>query len=437
MSQVLLDRYALDEVIGTGGAASVYRAVDRTLDRVVAVKLLDDGVARTADPQGRDRFLHEATAAAHFQHPNLVTVYDAGEDDGDLFLVMEYVEGRTLADVIAEQAPLPVDEATSIATQMLRGLAAVHAHGTIHRDVKPANVLVGDDGRVRLTDFGIAKRLDHLDAAITSFGSFVGTPWYLAPEQVTGATLSPATDVYQVGLVLHEMLTGVRAGGSSPAIAATAEAVDPRRVRGDIPDGVAATVIRATQRDPDRRFDSAEGMLTALTGGAVPSSTTATSAGAAAVDAGAAAMGAAGVGRTRTMAIATTTDDGATRLSGSVEHEAGDPATRVATPTATPALGSGAVRTRRHWVIGGVGALVIALLGVLALADGDDGPPVPGTDTSILPATTVSTPDPAVATAPPAPPPTAQAVVDDGPGDEPSNGNRKGNGKGKGKKKND
>ena len=144
---MLLDRFVLGDVIGAGGAAKVYRADDRALDRVVAVKLLDDSIARSADPGGRERFLHEAKSAARIQHPNLVTVFDAGEDAGELFLVMEYIDGLTLAEVIAARAPLAVDEAVSIATQILGGLAAVHQQGTIHRDIKPANVLV-DSGDV-------------------------------------------------------------------------------------------------------------------------------------------------------------------------------------------------------------------------------------------------------------------------------------------------
>ena len=419
---MLLDRYALNEVVGAGGAAKVYRADDRTLDRVVAVKLLDDAIARSADPGGRDRFLHEAKSAARFQHPNLVMVYDAGEDAGDLFLVMEYVEGRTLADLIAERAPLPVGEAVSIATQILRGLAAVHTHGTIHRDIKPANVLVDADGRVRLADFGIAKRLDDIDAAITAFGLLVGTPHYLAPEQATGMPLSPATDVYQLGLVLHEMLTGVQAGGSSPATAATAAAVDPRRLRGDVPDGVAAAVRRATQRDPALRFDSAEEMITALRS-SVPVAPMAIGE--------APAVGAGGLGHVRTMTMPT---NGATALlPGSVEQWTGDLTTVVSTPLVTPALGSGGARRRGLWMIGSVGVFVIALLGLLTTADGGDtdGPLIPGTETTMLPATTVLTPVSAVVTAPPTPAPAAPSVVDDGRRDKPGGGNGNGNGNGK------
>lgn len=427
MSRVLSDRYVLDEVIGAGGAATVYRGVDRALDRPVAVKLLAGGVARSADPGGRHRFLQEATSAARFQHPNLVTVYDAGDDGGDLFLVMEYVAGRTLADVIAERAPLPVGEATSIATQILRGLAAVHEHGTIHRDVKPANVLVGSDGRVRLTDFGIAKRLGDIEDAVTAVGSLVGTPQYLAPEQAVGAPLSPATDLYQVGLVLHEMLTGERAGGALPALAATAEAVDPRGVRDGIPDPVGEAVVRATQREPARRFASADDMAAALTVPGLPSASSDVAAG----------PPVPGLGHTRTLALPIAV--GTTLLPA--DEGLGGPATRVTTATVPPPPATGGRRrrptTRRS------GAAVAALIGVLTvgalavgmwgLADGDRSEDlvVPGNGSTVPPAT-VSTPDPATITTDP--PPDAAPAAGGEARDRPGNGGERGNGNGKKKK---
>ena len=255
MSRLLADRYELGEVVGAGGVARVHRALDHHLQRDVAVKVLDDDQARSADPAGRDRFLREARSAARLQHPHLVTVYDAGEDAGELFLVMELIDGESLAALIARRAPLPVDEAVSIAVQILDGLSAVHADGVIHRDIKPANVLVDRAGRVHLTDFGIAKRLDEIEENLTSSGMVVGTPSYLAPEQAVGGRLSVATDVYLVGLVLDEMLTGRRPSGS---------ALDPRRARHDVPAAVAAAVVRATDPDAGHRFGSAQEMIAAL-----------------------------------------------------------------------------------------------------------------------------------------------------------------------------
>jgi tRNA A-37 threonylcarbamoyl transferase component Bud32 len=428
---VLRDRYALDELIGAGGAAKVYRAEDRALDRVVAVKLLDDAIARSADPAGRDRFLTEAKSAARFQHPNLVAVFDAGEDAGELFLVMEYVDGRTLADVIAQRAPLPVDEAVSIAVQVLGGLAAVHANGTIHRDVKPANVLLDGDGRVRLADFGIAKRLDDIDAAVTAAGVLVGTPHYLAPEQATGQPLSPATDVYQVGLVLHEMLTGERAGGSNPKAAAIADPVDPRRLRGDLPDAVAQAVVRATQRDPRRRFDSAEAMVDALTAGAATAPLALSPAGAAGVGWGADA------GRTMTMPAGAVT----VMLPGGIaQTPAGPPATVVSPPVEVRSpLDPVAARERRNRILLAAAILVLAVLGSLAIAfgGGGQGTLLPGTETT-LPATSSVPSEAPVVTSPPTAPPsptTAPPVIEQdqhrGPDNENDNGNDNGNGKGK------
>ena len=255
MTRLLADRYELREVVGAGGVARVHRAVDHHLERDVAIKVLDDQQARSADPSGRDRFLREARSAARLQHPHLVTVYDAGEDAGELFLVMELVDGQSLAAIIGQRAPLPVDEAVAIAVQILDGLSAVHADGVIHRDVKPSNVLVDGAGRVLLTDFGIAKRLDDIEENLTTAGMVVGTPTYLAPEQAAGEPLGIATDVYLVGLVLDEMLTGSRPAGS---------ALDPRRARSDVPAAVADAVVRATDPDPSRRFGSAQEMIEAL-----------------------------------------------------------------------------------------------------------------------------------------------------------------------------
>jgi serine/threonine-protein kinase len=409
----------------------VYRADDRALDRVVAVKLLDDAIARSADPAGRDRFLTEAKSAARFQHPNLVTVFDAGEDAGELFLVMEYVDGRTLADVIAERAPLPVAEAVSIAVQVLAGLGAVHANGTIHRDIKPANVLLDGDGRVRIADFGIAKRLDDIDAAVTAAGVLVGTPHYLAPEQATGRPLSPATDVYQVGLVLHEMLTGERAGGSSPKTAATADPVDPRRVRGDVPDAIADAVVQATQRDPRRRFDSAEAMINALVGDAATAPLP-LSAGVGAV-AGAAAAGA-GAGQTMTMPV-----DAATVMlpGGFARTGAGTPSTVVSPPVdARPARDPVAAREKRNRILLGGAILLVAVLGSLAIAfgGGGDGTLLPGTETT-LPAASSTVPSVApVATSPPTSPPTAPTTAPTVVAEDENRGRDNDNGNGNGKK---
>ena len=268
---VLLDgRYEIGDHIASGGAASVHRARDVRLQRDVAIKLLSDQAATSADPAGRDRFIRESHTAAQIHHPHLVTVFDAGEADGQLYMVMELVDGTTLAQIIAERAPLPAADAVDIGRQILDGLAAVHERGVVHRDVKPANVLIDGHGRVRLTDFGIARRLDDIGEHLTANGQVMGTPTYLSPEQAVGDEATRATDLYLVGLILDEMLTGRRlrsdtpSGGGAALAAARSTPFDPRDVEPDLPDALAAVVRRATDPDPARRYASATEMSASL-----------------------------------------------------------------------------------------------------------------------------------------------------------------------------
>ncbi len=262
MPQVLIERYELGRVIGAGGMAKVHLATDSFLGRTVAVKVLDDVAAKSADPASRDRFLKEARSAAGFAHHNAVSIYDAGEDDGVLFIVMEYVDGDTLASKLAASSRLTCRESVSIASQILDALAAMHSEGILHRDVKPANVLLTSAGKVKLTDFGIAKRLDDIDEALTSAGTVIGTPRYLAPEQAVGGELGPATDVYLTGIVLHEMLTGERP--PSALMGVPTQVPDPRRLRPDVPADLATVVTRALEYRPERRYATAGEMATAL-----------------------------------------------------------------------------------------------------------------------------------------------------------------------------
>jgi serine/threonine protein kinase len=398
MSRLLADRYELREIVGAGGVARVHRAVDRHLERDVAIKVLDDEQARSADPSGRDRFLREARSAARLQHPHLVTIYDAGEDDGELFLVMELVDGQSLAALIGQRAPLPVDEAVSIAIQILDGLSAVHADGLIHRDVKPANVLVDRAGRVRLTDFGIAKRLDDIEENLTSAGMVVGTPTYLAPEQAAGARLGVATDVYLVGLVLYEMLTGRRPTGS---------ALDPRGVRPDVPGAVADAVVRATDPGPHRRFGSAQEMIDHLR---VPAPSPVATLVAPAVPAAAA--------RVEPTAV----------MPGNRAVRDAPPTTAIAPVPIDPVPTGG---RQRGWLLLAAVAIVVALVvGMLAVAarspDDSDEPALSNPATSLPPNT--SLPAAPVVSAPPTTAPVVP-VPDEGEG-----GNGKGEGHGHGKK---
>ncbi len=261
MTRTLKDRYELGEVIGAGGSARVHAAHDLLLDRQVAVKVLDDQRAVTGDPAARERFLQEAQSAARFVHPHAVAVYDAGQDDGCLFIVMELIDGPTLAERIAAQAPLPEADIVRIGSQVLDALGAAHAVGLVHRDVKPANVLLDAAGNARLADFGIAKRFDDLSDSLTAEGMVIGTVNYLAPEQAAGGVVTPVTDLYAVGAVLYEMSTGSR-----PALAAG----DPRVHRPGLAAPIATTVARALAVNPADRFGSADLMSAALRGAPTP-----------------------------------------------------------------------------------------------------------------------------------------------------------------------
>ncbi len=263
MARLLAGRYRIGDQIGAGGSARVHRGMDERLARPVAIKMLDArGVAHT-DPNGRERFIRESQTAASFVHPHAVTMFDAGEDDETLFMVMELVEGPSLsAHLASHPGPLPVVDALAVTDHVLAALAAAHEQGIVHRDVKPANILLTGDWEAKLADFGIARRFDDLEAALTGTGLVLGTPRYLAPEQVQGKPVGPSTDVYAVGLVAFEMLTGeVPLVGDTPAATAVARQTQPvpdlRQLRPEVPKGVVRVIERALARHPDTRFADA------------------------------------------------------------------------------------------------------------------------------------------------------------------------------------
>jgi eukaryotic-like serine/threonine-protein kinase len=271
MGRTIAGRYQLGTEIGVGGTSRVYRGVDERLGRDVAVKLLDERAAAAVDPAMRQRFVSEAKTGAMFLHPNAVTVFDAGEDDGDLYMVMELVEGPNLAThLAARQDLISLEDGVAIADQVLAALEAAHDQGIVHRDVKPANVLMGPDGDVKLADFGIAKRFDDLEASLTATGMVVGTPRYLAPEQARGLAAGPPTDVYAMGILLFEMLTGRLPFEADTPVAVAARAADAvpdvRSLRPDVPDGVAAAILRALATNPADRFADAAELRLALAG---------------------------------------------------------------------------------------------------------------------------------------------------------------------------
>jgi eukaryotic-like serine/threonine-protein kinase len=263
MSRLLAGRYRMGDQIGAGGTSRVHTAVDERLARPVAIKVLDARAVADADPAGRERFLREARTAASFTHPHAVTTFDAGEDDDTLFMVMELVEGPTLASFLADHGGmLPIADALAIIDQVLAALDAAHHQGVVHRDVKPANVLLTTDGVAKLADFGIARRFDDLDAALTAAGLVLGTPRYLAPEQVQGKPTGPSTDVYAVGLMAFEMLSGeVPLVGDTPVATAVARQTQPvpdlRALRPEVPKAVVRVLERALARHPDHRHRDA------------------------------------------------------------------------------------------------------------------------------------------------------------------------------------
>ena len=271
---MIAGRYALDRELGRGGMARVVAARDLRLHRTVAVKLLPVDTGAAPDQAARRRFVREARAAAAFTHPHAVAVYDAGDADGYLYLVMELVDGPSLATLLAARGRLGIDESLRLVDQVLQALGAAHRAGIVHRDVKPANVLVSSDGVAKLADFGIAKRADDRTGELTLAGQFIGTPTYLSPEQVAGRPVTAATDLYSTGVLLFEMLAGAPPfDGGTPLATALAHrdapAPDVRTRRADVPDHVAQAVRRAMAKDPAARFDTAEEMRAAL-GGARP-----------------------------------------------------------------------------------------------------------------------------------------------------------------------
>lgn len=259
------DRYELGHQIGTGGMASVFLAYDTVLDREVAVKVLAERFA--ADQAFVERFRREASAAAGLNHPNIVAVYDRGEAEGTYYIVMEYLSGPDLKKVIRDQGPLDPAVAVDNALQILSALSAAHAAGIIHRDIKPQNVMVGEDGRLRVADFGIARA--DADQQMTEAGSVIGTAQYLSPEQAQGEETTAASDTYAVGIVLYEMLTGrVPFDGDRPVTVAMKQIneppVPPRVFAQGIPPELDAVVMKALSKRTEDRFPTAEDFTAAL-----------------------------------------------------------------------------------------------------------------------------------------------------------------------------
>ena len=256
VGETIADRYELEEVVGTGGMSSVYRAHDRMLERTVALKVLHEHYSR--DDDYVERFRREARAAAQLTHPGIVTVIDRGEQNGRQFIVFEHVDGETLKDVIEREGRLPVRRAVELALEVARALQFAHERGLIHRDVKPQNVLLNGDGRAKVTDFGIARSVD-VEQGMTQTGTVMGTSHYLSPEQARGEPVDEKSDVYALGAVLFELLTGEVPFSGDNFVAVAMRHIheqprDVRELRLDIPPRVAAAVARALEKDPAKRF---------------------------------------------------------------------------------------------------------------------------------------------------------------------------------------
>jgi len=267
----LSGRYETAERLGSGGMSNVYKATDRILERTVAVKILAEHLSD--DERFVARFRREALAVAKLIHPNIVQVYDTGVDDGRHYIVMEYVEGRSGAQILQRQGPVEPETAAEIGIQSCAGLDYAHRRGIIHRDVKPGNLMIvggpvgGGEMVVKLTDFGIARAIEQ--TRITQVGSVVGTAAYLAPEQVRGEEATPATDVYALGVVLYQFLTGrLPYEGSSLAELAVRQQnekpLPPDTYNSEVPETLGAAVLRALEGDPNRRYASADELAAGL-----------------------------------------------------------------------------------------------------------------------------------------------------------------------------
>jgi serine/threonine protein kinase len=259
-----ISHYKIIEKLGSGGMGDVYKAEDTKLQRTVALKFLPPGLIR--DDDARQRFVHEARASSALDHPNIGTIYEIGEDDGDFFIAMAYYEGKTLKDKI-EQGPLDVEEAVDTTIQILKGLTKAHSKDIIHRDIKPANILLTGDRQVKIIDFGLAKLKG--STMLTKTGTTMGTVAYMSPEQAQGGRADHRTDIWSVGVMLYEMLAGEQPfkGDYEQAIIYVILNEEPEyitKVRNDVPKQIERILERALAKDPEKRYQTMEEMLEEL-----------------------------------------------------------------------------------------------------------------------------------------------------------------------------
>jgi eukaryotic-like serine/threonine-protein kinase len=261
VADVFSNRYEIERELARGGMADVFLARDQLLDRPVAVKVLFPEFAR--DPSFVERFRREAQSAASLNHPNIAAVYDWGQERGTYFIVMEYVEGRSLRDIIRAEGRIPAYETARVGAEIADALAFAHRHGVVHRDIKPGNVLITATGQVKLTDFGIAANPADATQGLTQTGSVMGTATYFSPEQAQGFTVDGRSDVYSLGVVMYEMVTGVPPfSGESPVAVAMKHVREvprmPSTIEPDVPPVLESIILAAMAKSVDARYQSAD-----------------------------------------------------------------------------------------------------------------------------------------------------------------------------------
>src|SRR3954465_8840935 len=260
-----VSRYEITGELGKGAMGRVYKAVDPTIGRTVALKTMRLGVPGLETDEMLRRFKNEARAAGVLNHPNIVTIYDAGEQDGLFYIAMEFIEGVTLHSLILQNRVLPVDQIIDLSRQICAGLDEAHSHGVVHRDVKPANIMIMPDKTVKIMDFGIAKA----GGGLTSAGQVLGTPNYMSPEQVKGRPLDGRSDLFSYGVILYEMVTGEKpfTGQNVTTIIykiVNENPIPPRELDMTIHPGLSAVIIKALAKIPEERFQNGAELAKAL-----------------------------------------------------------------------------------------------------------------------------------------------------------------------------